>query len=116
MLFLFECPYSLNLKISHKSPIFYNKVKGETETALKALQFNQLDILQPSLLIGDRTEFRLGENIAQKVMPLFDGLLFKKIKKYKSIKGSQVAKAMVAIAKQNTQGIHYHLSDELQGY
>lgn len=98
------------------SGIFYNKVKGETEETLKTLDFEQLDILQPSLLIGERDEFRLGENIAQKVMPLFDGLMFGSLKKYKSITGKQVAKAMVEIALQNNKGIHYHLSDELQGY
>ena len=36
------------------SPVFYNRVKGEAEAAVRALGFPQLVVAQPSLLLGDR--------------------------------------------------------------
>ena len=47
--------------VSANSKIFYNKVKGELESNLKALDLKGTLIFQPSLLLGDRNEFRLGE-------------------------------------------------------
>jgi uncharacterized protein YbjT (DUF2867 family) len=37
-----------------KSTIFYNRIKGETEDALRATGFDGLVIARPSLLLGDR--------------------------------------------------------------
>ena len=47
-----------------RSTVFYNRVKGETETALRALAASSLVILRPSLLDGERRERRLGESLA----------------------------------------------------
>jgi uncharacterized protein YbjT (DUF2867 family) len=49
---------------SAKSGIFYNRVKGEIEEALKAMNFPRLHIYHPSLLLGDRKEHRVGEGAA----------------------------------------------------
>jgi uncharacterized protein YbjT (DUF2867 family) len=46
------------------SRVFYNRVKGETERDLRALGLRSLTIVRPSLLVGARTEFRLGEKLA----------------------------------------------------
>jgi uncharacterized protein YbjT (DUF2867 family) len=46
------------------SGVFYNRVKGETERDLAALGLASLVIVRPSLLVGDRAEFRLGERLA----------------------------------------------------
>ncbi|WPU64108.1 NAD(P)H-binding protein [Peredibacter starrii] len=51
-----------------RSKIFYSRVKGEVEEALKNLNLNHLVIMRPSLLMGERKEFRLGEKIAINVM------------------------------------------------
>ena len=48
---------------SKKSSIYYNRVKGEIEEALKALELKSLHIFQPSLLIGFRPEFRIFEEL-----------------------------------------------------
>lgn len=45
------------------SMFFYNKIKGELEDAVKALGFPALVIIQPGLLLGDRTEQRPAENL-----------------------------------------------------
>jgi uncharacterized protein YbjT (DUF2867 family) len=47
-----------------RSAVFYNRIKGETENALRALAPSSLVILRPSLLDGDRRERRLGESFA----------------------------------------------------
>jgi nucleoside-diphosphate-sugar epimerase len=47
-----------------KSSIFYNRVKGEMEQALRAQDWPQLTICRPSLLLGERTEPRLAEQLA----------------------------------------------------
>lgn len=78
-----------------KSKIFYNRLKGETEQAIINLQFPQTIIYRPSLLIGKRNEFRLGELIAQKVAPLFDFLLIGALKKYHSIPATLIATSVI---------------------
>jgi uncharacterized protein YbjT (DUF2867 family) len=78
-----------------KSKIFYNKLKGETEQALIKIDFPQTIIYRPSLLIGKRNEFRLGELIAQKLAPVFDVFLIGSLKKYHSISAKTIAKAVL---------------------
>jgi uncharacterized protein YbjT (DUF2867 family) len=46
------------------SAVFYSRVKGETEHDLAALGLPALVIVRPSLLAGERSEFRLGERLA----------------------------------------------------
>lgn len=93
--------------------IFYNKVKGEIEQALQRLNFDTLHIIQPSLIIGDRNEHRLGESIAQKLSPIYNSILQGPLKKYKAIEASQIAKAMIHFSKENTKGVQYHTNDKL---
>jgi len=47
-----------------KSPIFYNRIKGEMEKTLKGLPFRSLTIARPSILIGKREKPRTGERLA----------------------------------------------------
>ena len=44
---------------------FYLRVKGETELALMALRFRSLHLMQPSLLLGARREWRPAEACAR---------------------------------------------------
>lgn len=94
-----------------KSLVFYNKVKGEVEQKLKEFNFENLNIFRPSLLVGEREENRFGEKIAEKVLNIFNPLLRGDLKKYKAIKGADVAKAMTI---NNKKGLNIFLSDEIQ--
>jgi uncharacterized protein YbjT (DUF2867 family) len=78
-----------------KSNIFYSSLKGQMEEALLALNFENLNLLRPSLLLGERDEHRIGENIGAFVMTKLDFLI---PTKHKAIQGKTVAKAMVALA------------------
>lgn len=88
-----------------QSAIFYNKVKGEIEEAVKNLQFESTIIVRPSLLLAKRSEFRLGEWIAQKLMRLLGFLFMGPLKNYKAIPVQTVARAMVNLAQANNKGI-----------
>lgn len=79
------------------SRIFYNRVKGETERDIRALPYPGVTIARPSLLVGDRAEFRLGERIAQRLGFLMPGGL-------KPIRARTVAAALVASAKDRRPG------------
>jgi uncharacterized protein YbjT (DUF2867 family) len=95
------------------SSVFYNKVKGEVEEAIRGVDFISYHILQPSLLLGPRIEKREGENSMQKVFTAIDFLI---PKKFKAIESMKVARAMIAFAKQQQPGNFIHESHELQDY
>lgn len=97
-----------------ESTNFYLKTKGEIETFLQQSAFNSVSILRPSLLLGDRKEFRLGEKLATYILPVLSLFLIGPFKKYKAIEAKTVAKAMVNIALQNKPGFTIYPSDELQ--
>ncbi|TRX22015.1 NAD-dependent epimerase/dehydratase family protein [Flavobacterium franklandianum] len=93
---------------------FYLKTKGEIQDFLKNCTFESVTVLQPSLLLGNRKEFRLGEKIGAFFMKLFSFVFTGKIKKYKPIQSESVAKAMFTIAQKNYKGFHIIESDEIQ--
>jgi uncharacterized protein YbjT (DUF2867 family) len=93
--------------------IYYNSIKGQAEEALKNIGFDTLHILRPSLIMGEREEHRLGESLAQKVMPVFDILLKGYLKKYATIPAYKIADKMLYLANQNIKGSHVHLSDSI---
>jgi uncharacterized protein YbjT (DUF2867 family) len=97
-----------------KSPIFYNKVKGEVERDLKSLKFPELYILQPSLLVGNRQEKRAGEKAAILAFSVLNNLMFGPMKKYRSVDVSVVAFTMFHAAKQFNDKFRVIQSDEIQ--
>ena len=83
------------LGANSSSTLSYNRLKGETEQALKQISLHALHIYQPSLLIGNRTEYRALEKLSINLMAFVNPLLLGKFKKYRSIKAITVAKAMI---------------------
>lgn len=78
------------------SSVYYNQVKGEVEEALKTFEFDYLGLFRPSLLLGSRNEFRLGEEVAKIfTKPL---VWLKLWKSMRPIHDYQVAQAMVKTA------------------
>ncbi|WAH59480.1 oxidoreductase [Pseudomonas silvicola] len=90
-----------------KSKIFYNRVKGETERDLKAMNWPQLTIVRPSLLLGQRLEPRLGEQLAGPLSKLIPG-------KYRGIEVCDLARALWRLALEEQDGIRVVESDELR--
>lgn len=82
---------------------FYLKTKGETEIAVQAAFNDQAKIVRPSMLLGDREEYRKGENIGKFMMKLLDFLMVGSLKNYRGIYDVEVAAAMIEIACSNTK-------------
>ena len=91
----------------------YLKNKGQVEEELKNLNFSKLAIFRPSLLIGNRKSFRLGEVIFTPVMNTLTLFAFGSLKKYKPIKIQNVVKAILFTSKNVSEKIVFE-SDELE--
>ncbi|MBK5721732.1 oxidoreductase [Dysgonomonas sp. Marseille-P4677] len=96
-----------------KSGNFYLRTKGKCEDELRKLPFQSISIFRPSLLLGNRKEFRLGEKLAEYAMRILSVFLVGSLRKYRSISIKKVAYAMFQIAQQNTVGYHVYESDEI---
>jgi uncharacterized protein YbjT (DUF2867 family) len=96
------------------SLFYYNRVKGDTEADLAALGFDRLHIFRPSLLLGDREEKRLGEEIAGMIMGVVRPLMRGSLSKYRPVHGRTVAAAIHAVAQQSGNGVRIFESDRIQ--
>ncbi|GBF51734.1 putative Ser/thr kinase-related protein [Leptospira ryugenii] len=76
------------------SAIFYNRVKGELEGELKQIGFPLLGIFRPSLLLGDRKEFRFGEKVGEYLSQILP-FSWLGLGKYAPVQAKTVAKAML---------------------
>jgi uncharacterized protein YbjT (DUF2867 family) len=83
---------SMGAKVDSRT--FYLRVKGQMEEALMKMGISELHILRPSLLLGDREEFRFGERVFAFLMKLFRWFI---PKRYRAIEADQVAGAMMKL-------------------
>jgi uncharacterized protein YbjT (DUF2867 family) len=96
------------------SSIFYNRVKGEVEEAVASVGLRALHVFRPSLLLGDRAEFRFGERVAQVVSRALPFVYSGPLARYRPIEARDVALAMVAAALAGESGRHTYESNEVQ--
>ena len=96
------------------SRVFYNRVKGEVEEAISRLSFEAVQIFRPSLLLGERAEFRFGERVAEKFSSIFSFLFIGALKKYRPVHARTVAQAMVSVAKEQPAGVNIFESDRIR--
>ncbi len=75
-----------------KSALFYTRIKGELDDTVANLGFENLTILRPSYLSGERDEKRWMEELSLPVVGFVTKLI---LKKYRPISGETVAKAMI---------------------
>ena len=96
------------------SRIFYNRVKGEMEAALRELRFESLVIARPSLLVGDREALgqpaRRGEAIGERVAHWLGPLIPRHLR---PIAARQVARGLLR-ALPGSHGVRVILSGEMQ--
>jgi uncharacterized protein YbjT (DUF2867 family) len=93
---------------------FYLRTKGEVEEEIDKLGFNAVHIFRPSLLLGKREEFRLGERITIAVAPLLNFALVGGMRRYRAISAASVGKAMVAAAEQDKSGTSLYEYEEIR--
>ena len=93
-----------------QSKLFYNRMKGQLEDAVKELEFPRLLIFQPSVLIRSNSD-RSGENFTVKAFKFLNKLGI--LKRYRPMPTSVLAEKMrkeVAIA---PKGVHTFTLDEI---
>lgn len=83
---------------NYSSGNFYLRTKGMMEKKVLESQFQQIHILRPSLLLGNREEFRFAEKIGQLVFRGLSLLFIGPLRKYRAIEAIDVAKAMIKLA------------------
>ena len=98
-----------------RSAVFYNRIKGEMEQAVRALDLPHLVIARPSLLLGERTALgqpaRPAELMAQLLMPAFGWLTPRRLR---PIQADAVAAALVAALAGDAPGVQVIESEGLQ--
>lgn len=99
-----------------QSSIFYSRTKGQVEKAISALQYPCTCIFRPSLIMGERSERRVGEKIAMLLAKIIGPLLIGPLKKYQPVSALSIAKAMQEAAHQFKEGIHFISSDEIKKF
>lgn len=97
-----------------RSPIFYNRVKGEVERDLASIAFYGTYIFRPTLLLGNRDERRRGEEVAEKVFRALDPLLRGPLGGLRPIDAESVARSMVEIAISEPGGFKAYEADEMR--
>ncbi|OUJ73050.1 NAD-dependent epimerase/dehydratase family protein [Hymenobacter crusticola] len=96
-----------------ESRLYYNRVKGEMEDAVRQTQFRAIHLFRPSLLLGERADKRVGEQIGAVLMKLLSPLLLGPLRKYRAVSARAVAQAMMHAAEEEGGGVRVHLSDEI---
>jgi uncharacterized protein YbjT (DUF2867 family) len=90
------------------STIFYSQVKGQLEIALKQLNLQSLHIYHPSLILGNRTEFRFGERIGTVFMRALSLVLVGGLRKYKAIHARTIAQGMMYASQKKQAGTYLY--------
>ncbi|RLA47222.1 MAG: short chain dehydrogenase [Gammaproteobacteria bacterium] len=89
----------------------YLKMKGELEQKIKTLPFKRISIFQPSLLLGSRKDFRIGEKLGSWVLPSLCSL--PGLRRFRPVTGQQVAAKMVQVSQQPGQTREWFQLDEI---
>jgi uncharacterized protein YbjT (DUF2867 family) len=97
-----------------RSRVFYSRVKGEVEEALTKISFDAIHIFRPSLLLGERKEHRTGEKVGAVAMAALKPAMIGPLKKYRALRASDVALAMVRTAQMNLNGVNIFQSQRIQ--
>jgi uncharacterized protein YbjT (DUF2867 family) len=82
-----------------RSRVFYSRVKGELEEAVRQLGFPHVSVARPSVLMGHRAEVRPGEWLALKFGWLFPAA-------YRPVPAERVAAGLLASARADQPGWH----------
>ena len=98
-----------------KSRVFYNRVKGDMQSAIASIGFESVVFAQPSLLLGDRAALgqpaRSGEVWATRLLGPVMGLVPKGVR---PIQAAAVARAMVDALVSGQRGVRILHSADMQ--
>ena len=91
-----------------ESRVYYSRVKGEMEAAVRQAPFRAVHIFRPSLLLGERAAPRLGERLGAVVLGALRPLLRGPLRKYRPVASAAVAAAMLRAAREDGSGVQVH--------
>jgi uncharacterized protein YbjT (DUF2867 family) len=86
------------LGASSKSGVFYSRVKGELEDALRAMKWPSLCLVRPSVIAGDREESRPLERLSEMLLRFGPAT-------YRPVEAGKIAAAMIATARREPHGV-----------
>lgn len=86
------------------STFFYTRVKGETEQALREMQFSRLCLYRISLLLGERDDRRPVEALAALLAGMLSPVLVGGLRKYRPVRADALATAMRRCSLQDFSG------------
>jgi len=92
----------------------YMRTKGEMEDGVSSAGVRSTYIMRPSLLRGERSEFRLAEEVGGGALAILGPIMIGPFKKYRAVRTETVAKAMLLCAQMSEPGVHVVQSDTIQ--
>lgn len=109
-----KCVLISSLGVSAKSPFFYSRMKAQLDENASKIGFEELIIIKPSMLDGNRTEKRLGEKLSISIGNFLGktGL----INKYRPVEVINVAKCMIQSIIELSNGTFEIPSNEIIDY
>ena len=81
---------------------------------ISKLPFQTVGIFRPALILGERNEKRLGEEIAKKITSAVEPLFPKSMSKYKGVQAKDIARAMFEFSKLDVRGINIVESNKIR--
>ncbi len=101
------------LGADRSSSLFYSRVKGEAEEAVRKLPFATVHIFRPSFLAGGRGESRPLERLAVATVSGLSFALVGPLRRYRPVDAAVIARAMIEAARRSEPGVHVHESDRI---
>jgi uncharacterized protein YbjT (DUF2867 family) len=103
-----------SMKANPKSLFFYFRIKGILEREVSGIPFQRVSIFRPSLLLGERREFRFAENAAGKMVKGLSFLLKPAWRSRLAVEAGTVAEAMVQAAQQDGAGVQVYEAPSIE--
>ncbi len=95
---------------------FYLRTKGEMEQAISTIGFTKCGIVRPSMLLGERDEFRPAETLGKIATRLVNPLLAGGLAKYRGVDAGTVAAAMIGLDRATFEGVRIIEGREIQHF
>lgn len=96
-----------------RSWLFYNRTKGEVESAIEGVHYPSLVLVRPGLLRGKREEFRCFEGLAGLLLGMLGPII---PRRYRPVDARKVARALLEGVLNLTPGCRTIESAEIQKF